>query len=384
MKLAVFPPPGGGLGTLRASGQLLRLARYYLPAYAEAFDEVRYFSYLDEGLPAEIADTLGERVRLVPNRPRQPHRLYTFTLADRQARWLAPCAVSRVLQAPGVLPAWRARQRWGIPLAVTYGYHYAAFARGERRWLAWLYTTWLTRLALRVADAVIVTTAELADYAARRVTRARVHLIPNGVDVARFAPGEQGPDSAGGAGRPAGGPVLFVGRLTHQKNLRALLEAAAEVQRELALRLEFAGDGPLRADLADAAGRLGLAVHFHGTLPQEELPALYRRARVFVLPSHWEGHPKALLEAMACGLPVIVSDVPGSREVVRDGLDGLVFPPGDVGALARRLRAVLTDPALAQRLGRAARRSAEERYNLSARLRQEITVLRDLAIESGR
>lgn len=375
MKLALFPPPGGGLKTLQQSGQLSRLTDYYLPVYARAFDEVFYFSYLNEAFSDYGVTAPGPQVHLVPNRSTQSHRIYAFTLARQQARWLAMCAVSRVFQATGILPAWRAKQRWGIPVVITYGYRYTEFARAEHRWMAWAYTTVLERLALRVADAIIVTIGELVDYVNRYVPHSRIYLIPNGVDIERFTPSSHAP-------RVQKPSILFVGRLAPQKNLLCLLRAIAEVQQTLSVRLDLVGNGPLREKLGQEAQTLGLDAHFHGTIPHEQLPGFYRGADVFVLPSHLEGHPKALLEAMACGLPVIVSDAPGNRAVVTNEVNGLTFPTDDAPSLAKRMRDVLLEPELARRLGAQARQTIARQFNLADLLQQEIAVLQQMASET--
>ncbi len=374
MNLALFPSPGGGLKTLRKSGQLSRLIDYYLPAYVRVFDEVFYFSYLNEALSDYGVTAFGPKVHLIPNATSQSYRIYSFTLSMRQARWLQTCSVSRVFQAPGIVPAWRAKRRWGIPVVITYGYRYAEFARVEHRWVAWAYTTILERLALRVADAIIVTTDELLDYVKRYAAHSRIHLIPNGVDIERFRPSS----SSAEAQKPS---ILFVGRLTFQKNLLTLLKAVAEVQRVLSVRLDLVGDGPLRRKLEQEVQTLGLDARFHGTIPHEQLPGLYQGADVFVLPSRIEGHPKALLEAMACRLPVIVSDAPGNRAVVTNEINGLTFPTDDATSLARRIKGVLLEPERARRLSAQARQTIARQFNLADLLQREVTVLQQTASE---
>ena len=372
MRLAVFPPPGGGLGTLAASGQLSRLVDYYLPAYAQAFDSIVYLSYLDEDVGRHPAYHFPENFCLVPNRRSVPHRRYALSLVSEHATVLSECAVSRVLQAPGIIPAWRAKRAWGIPIAVTYGYRYAQFARAERRHLAWARNLSLEWLALRVADAIIVTTDELVRHVTRRVAPERVHLIPNGVDVDRFAPSVH-------SDRDPVPTVLFVGRLTRQKNLFNLLEAAAIAQRHVRFRVQFAGDGLLRDALLDHATELGVEVSFLGTVPHEDLPRVYQSADAFVLPSLIEGHPKVLLEAMSCALACVVSDCDGNRTLVKHGRTGLVADALSVAQLAENLQRVLVDRPLAEALGSAAREHVRARFDIRDCLATELRLLCALA-----
>jgi len=369
MNLALFPPTGGGLGTLARSGQLSRLVEGYLPAYAAAFDEIHYFTYLNE---AGRDQALPQNMAVHANLSGRSHRIYALTMPWQQAQWMRRCTVSRVFQATGILPAWLAKVRWGIPIVATYGYRYSAFARVEGRGAAAVYTAALERLALRVSDAIIVTTQELADYVEQWVPPERVHLIPNGVDLERFQPParDQSRDARS---------LLFVGRLTPQKNLFTLLRAVARVQQQIPVQLRLIRDGALRGELEAEAQALYVDVRFHGTLPHADLAEHYRRTGAFVLASHIEGHPKVLIEAMACGAPVVVSDVPGNRSLVRHEVSGLLAPPDDPDALVGHIVTALTSPDLAATLGAEARRAIAAHYDLRALLQREVVLLHAVA-----
>lgn len=147
--------------------------------------------------------------------------------------------------------------------------------------------------------------------------------------------------------------IVAMGRLTPQKGFDVLIEALARLPgRHAGARLRILGEGEARAALTERARVLGAAarVEMQGVIDN---PAPYlRAARIFVLPSRYEGFPNALCEAMALGLPVIASDCPsGPREIVRDGTDGLLVPPDDPDALAAALTRLLDDPELRAALG---------------------------------
>lgn len=372
MNLALFPPLGGSLTALQQTGQLARLASSYLPIYAQAFDRLYYLSYAEERIPDFSALQGIPQLTLLPHtRGGSPH-LYAWRMASAHAATLATCHVSRVFQATGIVPAWLAKLRRRIPLVATYGYHYAQLARQSGHTERAVYYTLLEQLTLRAADAVIVTTPAIARYVERFMPATRVHLIPNGVNLRQFYPAEQ---------LPAGPPtVAFLGRLSPEKNPMALPAAAHRLQPEMRIRLVFIGDGPLRTPLAQQAERLGVDAHFHGTVSHDRLPDLLRGANAFVLPSYSEGHPKALLEAMACGLPVVVSDIPGNRSVVEPDANGLIFPAGDDTRLAEQLATILGDRAQATRLGRAAHATIAQHYDLDNLVGREVALLRDLAL----
>ncbi len=202
--------------------------------------------------------------------------------------------------------------------------------------------------------ATIVVVSERWEHWIRSATsNPNVVCIPNPVAL---------PAAAADAREP--GLVLFSGRCEAGKGIFDLLDAAGIVRAQVPkLRIECAGDGDL-GKVERHAASLGLAarVTMRGWLPARAHEDLLARAGVFVLPSHAEGLPMSLLEAMAAGCPVVASAVGGIPDLVIDGENGLLVPPGDRGALATALARILRDRELAQRLGRAARATIAQRY----------------------
>lgn len=223
-----------------------------------------------------------------------------------------------------------------------------------RRWNVAPFWAHLRRLLYPRAAGVVVQTVGVAAWAEAIVPRSRVHIVPNPV----AAPVD--------AKRRDRWPlVLGVGRLGNEKGFDVLLTAFARSGIAAAgWRLIVVGDGVERETLLALACELGVAdaVELPGLLDRDPLGALYAECGVFVLPSRLEGFPNALLEAMAYGAPVVASDCDsGPREIVTDGVDGWLVPPGDAEALAERLRVLAADPGLRARVGAAAR-SVVERY----------------------
>jgi len=198
--------------------------------------------------------------------------------------------------------------------------------------------------------------------------RRRTVVIHNGVDLERFHPAPAR-DAAvrERLGLPADVPVVAqIGSLIERKGVATLLTAFARVVERSPARLVLAGDGPDRASFQRLAGQLGVGerVHFLGEWTSPE--TLWRDVvDVNVLASRMEALPLSLIEASACGVPSVCSDVGGSREVVADGETGLLFPSEDAAALADRLERLLGDPALRARLGAAARRRAEREFGVA-------------------
>ena len=210
----------------------------------------------------------------------------------------------------------------------------------------------------------------------------KVRVVPNGIDWARFQPGRAKNAVRQELGLPPNLPVVvLVARLDHWgKGHQELLKALALVKDRHPVQALIVGGGRRQQEVARLAQSLGLAdaVHFLGT--RRDIPDLLGAMDVFVLPSHSEGVSLALLEAMAAGLPVIVSRVGGLPEVVRHEENGLLIPVGDAAALAQSLARVLEAPAWAQSLGDQARQDIRTHYSLD-RLGREINAIYEELVE---
>ncbi len=188
------------------------------------------------------------------------------------------------------------------------------------------------------------------ETAAAGLDERRCLLVRNGVDVTVFSP--EGARAALGPGRW----ILFVGRHDPQKRIHVLLRAfAALAARVPDARLACAGKGPQEAELHALARELGVHERVSFLDERRDVPELLRAASVFVLPSVAEGLPNALLEALATGVPCVVTNIPGTDEVVTHDREALMVPVDDAPALEAALARLLTDPALAGRLAQAGR-----------------------------
>jgi glycosyltransferase involved in cell wall biosynthesis len=199
----------------------------------------------------------------------------------------------------------------------------------------------------------------------------RLHIVHCGVDPRAFGP----PVRHEGTGRR----LLFVGRLAAVKGLPVLLETLASLRADRPdVVLTIAGDGPDRARLEGQARELGIAsnVRFLGYQSQAQVrELLMRETDVFAMASFAEGVPVVLMEAMAAGVPVVATRIAGVPELVEDGISGFLVPPGNCEALAERISALLDDPALRQRFGRAGRAEVEAEFNAATEARRLCQIL---------
>jgi glycosyltransferase involved in cell wall biosynthesis len=199
-------------------------------------------------------------------------------------------------------------------------------------------------IVARRADAVLCVSADLEE----RMRAAGAHQVSHAVINA--------PVISSPAASPVGGPyVLAVGRLATQKGFGTLIEAAARWGD--GARLMIAGEGPLEAELKARAVSLGVDVEFAGV--RSDVPALLAGAAVFALPSQWEGQALILQEALRAGAAIVATRVGGNPAVAGDDA-ALFVPSGDADAFADAVRRVLDDPALAERLRKAALERARD------------------------
>lgn len=210
---------------------------------------------------------------------------------------------------------------------------------------------------------------------ARLVKPERVRLIAgSGVDCTRFQPGANG--TARGSEQEAF-RVLLPARLLWDKGIAEFVEAARQLRREAAAAEFLLAGEPDPGNPAAVSENQLLGWVQEGSVvwlgQVEDMPALFHSVDAVVLPSYREGLPKGLIEAAACGLPLVTTDVPGCREVVTHEVDGLLVPARDATALARAIRRLQEEPALRARLGQAARRKAlsqfDERHVVDSTLR---------------
>ena len=233
----------------------------------------------------------------------------------------------------------------------------------------------LVRFSILESDAVTVPSTWLAG-----ATRATMDLppalaidfVPNFVDVDRFAP--RAPAAAAGAGRP---PVLV-----HVSNFRPLKRIAdvvaifARVRAAGPARLRLVGDGPERAAAVAELARLGLAGDVDVLGEQVDLPATLADADLFLLPSASESFGLAALEAMACGVPVVASDVGGLPEVIGGEGAGFLRPVGDVEGMAACARRLIDDPTLRRHMAAGARHRAETYFRPEPAIARYLEVYR--------
>lgn len=227
---------------------------------------------------------------------------------------------------------------------------------------------WVNRLAFRASDAIVCNGRAVQSFVVQhyRAPADKCAVIYNGVDIHHFAPCSTDSQSR----KPTERLVVTVGRLVPAKDLDLFLEAAALLAHKKSdVRFLIVGDGPSREELERHVSRNGLngRVSFLGE--RADVPELLHGADVFWLTSGWEGLPNVLLEAMACAKPIVTRDVGACREIVFHGANGYLVPSRNAEKFAHYTLDLLSDPALARKMGQAGRRLVEERFSVPTMIR---------------
>jgi len=243
-------------------------------------------------------------------------------------------------------------RRTDIPVVVT---NHGLVSQTAPRWIQRLYNPTVGKFTFETGDRILCYTETDKQRLQERGIDTPISVVPNGIDCSWFRPSAADPSDQ----------LLFVGRLKEGKGPQYLLEAFGRLASDYPdYSLQLVGDGPLREELEAQASTLGIAdrVSFRGEVPNDELPALYADSRAFVLPSRSEGLPRTVLEAMACGRPVVTSDLPQLRPLVEDV--GYTFETGSVDRLVDTLTTVLdADDDRLDRFGTRARKRVESTYS---------------------
>jgi 1,2-diacylglycerol 3-alpha-glucosyltransferase len=254
----------------------------------------------------------------------------------------------------------RLSRRRGLPLVASCHYvprFVAQYLGGEltEDWvepIAWGYSIWL----LNQCDHVVFPNPIHRQQFLERGLTVPSSIISNGMDIVRYCPAD-GRDEVVEARYqlPPRPRILFVGRLARDKEIDVLIHALAHLLRQMEAHLLLVGRGDDRKRLEELVKDLGLGpwVHFLGFVPEEDMPALYRSVDLFAIASTCEVQSLPTLQALATGKPVVAVNALALPELVRDGLNGFLVPPGEAEAMAEAMARILRDPELAERMGRA-------------------------------
>lgn len=230
-------------------------------------------------------------------------------------------------------------------------------------WFNMLYMKTIGKWALKSADRIICYTQmekeKLVDML--KIDSEKISVIPNGVNIDLFHPD---PDTDKRSDQSKAITILWVGRFVRGKGVEYIIQAAKKLVKEVPdLKILLVGDGPSKEKIKSLIEKFDLNknVIIKENIANENMPKIYQKSDIFVLPSLNEGVPKTLLEAMACGKPVIISEFPHLAELIKNA--ALTFPKGDVHALADKIMSLIRDKELAKELGNNGRKKIVEDHS---------------------
>lgn len=353
MKLVLFFTRGISLRVWDTIGSLDREIALYREL-AQRVERIYFLTYGDAS-EQQYQTRLPPNVELLTNRWRLPTLLYSLLIPILYRRELGSAAIYKTNQMDGAWSALLAALLYRKKLIIRSGYELLSFLERQRAgWVKRALIKVLERFAYTFGDVICVASLSDKQYIIEtfKIASQKIQYLPNYVDTDVFRPLALPKDPH---------RVLFVGRLVEQKNLENLITAIAGTP----LRLVVIGRGPLENKLKELARASGATVEFRGNVPHAALPEEINRAALFVLPSWYEGCPKTLLEAMACGAACVGTDVEGINTVVRHRENGYLSQT-DSGSIHHALLEVQADSALRKRVGEAARRTIEEGFSLES------------------
>jgi glycosyltransferase involved in cell wall biosynthesis len=365
MHLTLFFTRGNSLATWDQTGSLEREVALYQRLQTLGV-QVSFITY-GGGRERDFSTRLPG-IDILCNRHDLTRPIYETLVPLLHAAHLRTSDVFKTNQIKGAHIALMAGWLWRKPVIVRCGYLWASnLARTqlvrtkEKRKVG--FATRYEEIIFRYARQIVVTTPSMRDDIIARQPEIgnRVTVIPNFVDTVLFFPhiNMQQPRE-----------IVYVGRISPEKNLSSLLFAMHTLNASLTL----IGSGPLETTLRQQFATLGERVRWIGNVPNDEIPAYLQNASLFVLPSQFEGHPKALLEAMSCGLAVLGTDVPGIRDLIHHNETGWLCPP-DVNSLHAAIEHLLANPTLRSRLGCNARQYVLENFSLDRIVKMELDLM---------
>jgi len=284
--------------------------------------------------------------------------IYSFLLPFIHARTISNADLLKTNQLDGGWSAALAKRRLNKPLLVRCGYVQSKLEKTLDRLPPWRMALiiWGERYTYKFADAAVLTSYNSMQYINDfyKLTAQRLHVIPNYLDLNAFTP-HHNKLKENNMQR-----VLFVGRLSPEKNLINLVRGASLA----GIGIDIVGSGPQARDLKNLAHECGADMRLLGSLPNTELPNLLNQYTYFALTSLSEGMPKTLIEAMACGLICIGTDVEGINEVIKDGVNGFLSKGTDAESIHTTLLRALKEGS--QLISQAARKTVMDHYAIDA------------------
>lgn len=344
------------------------LKREILPyiKLSESFKEILFFTYGTEQEDSKYKRLFPENIKMVFRPGFIPVNIYVFLMPFYHRKIFKNIDMLKTNQMDGSWAGVIAKKLFNVKLVIRCGYEWYEFVARSGDRLKSAVARLVSSFSYRGADKIIITSIDDKEFIKGKfnISENKIEVIPNYIDVNHFKPLKKDKKEK---------TILYVGRLEMQKNLSIVIDALAGTD----IALDIAGEGSLKEELRQKALSLNVSINFIGRVSQKVLPDLINEYTVFVLPSFYEGNPKALLEAMSCGLACIGNDVKGISSVIKDGMNGLLFR-GSPESLREAILSLVRNPVMCENLGNSARKEVIENQSLETVIKMELELYKKI------
>ena len=358
LHLALFLSRSIPLKRWKQLGILERELTYYESLAAR----IRKLSIVSSGDEGEVRlNPNGEKIEILYNRWKLPANIYSLCSPFLHNSKLSSCNIFKTNQLDGAWSAIIAGKINKKPVIVRAGYLWAELSKSN-------VIDQMQAFSIKKASFLIVTSPYIRDHIHRKyqIDTKKTFVVPNYVNTELFRPSIEI--------EPSPNTILYIGRLHEIKNINSLIEALQNLPE---LHLTIIGEGQVQPELQRMIQDRNMDVTLQGIIPHNQIPVELNHADIFILPSLFEGHPKSLIEAMACGMPVIGTNVPGIREIIKHGETGWLCET-DPNSLGEAINYVIGNRELKKKMGRNARNFILENYTLEKVLELEIDSIRSI------
>jgi glycosyltransferase involved in cell wall biosynthesis len=363
VKIVFVQTTAASIGKLEKNGLLARQKKL-LQQYQKHF-RVEVFSSDDRDFSAELG-TVHSKPPISIGIGGLHHLIYYIWLILRAGSVKGPILASGV--SLPVLPI--LKKISGQRVVIYFKYDWGKGVKRDYGGVKALVSDFIQKWSIRSADVIICTAEWLRDIVRERYGLEAM-VSPNFVDEEVFYPAPNKGES-----------IIYSGRLHWSKGVNTLIEAFAMLEKKLPqVRLLICGQGEDRERFRLLAASTGARnIEFLGLVDQARLGRLTAESKAFVLPtSTMEGHPKALIEAMACGTACVASDVPGNHHIIKDMINGMLFPPGNKEKLFAILNTLFHDDMLRMSLEKEAAEFAKKHFGFESVVSREIAIIQSVS-----
>ena len=354
--LTLFFTYGTSLEDWAKNGSIDREINVY-KKFLNHFDKIYFITYGKND--SEYADKFPKDIVILPKKININNALYSLLIPFAYKKELKESDWLKTNQMMGSWSAVLAKLFFRKKLALRAGYTESLC---NRKYSMKIIINIIERISYKLADVPIITTREQADYLKNEYGTENINVVPNGIDLDIF----KKPTEKTCEENPT--KFLFVGRLNKEKNLLNMVRAFSGIAN---VNLRIIGEGELKDEIIKLSRECGIRLEIVDSIPNSLLPQIYGEADIYIQPSLYEGNPKTILEAMACGRPIIASNVSGINNLITHKKNGYLCEINS-DSIKKAVLAMISDGSLRRILGSNARKYMEDNYDLNRLVKKEM------------